>query len=688
MIGLRIINLKICYKKTHNKLCVFLYLCNVWVSQMGQILNLFKRLIFIVKCGKILISWYKITITIHMKIGIKVREKIARTIGQHFTTNEIVNVFSDVNIPTDQTLYAKWRITLDAFSKIETEERFFHILEEFCHPLNFIDLTIRQKFIDELNQILSYENQRIETTERMAKVISLSEKDSDIIEDNNTEAVGLPDINKSTFSEKVIELVANCFCNQLSNWDIRKIITPILEKNPALYNEKAIKGYLIDDMFEENPFWSFNDTLNTIRKKDDEADKHIAEIIETLLHPLNHNADESKTEEIAEKLNKYLRYDNFYIQNTGKDYIVLSEADMIEMHTSSPEFEEQEKQNKKEDEENIRKNKELIRELRDTHQSYIDILEIFCGDTKKPTKELNDAYIFLSNRIEKTIKELGLKTYYLHFHKPFKNDLYSAEMEKIKQGSRLSWDNIRPTLYVVHSDITKILNMTEEDTQMTDEEKKLENITKLISEKRTQKVVSVETQKTMKIEISKMPDLNVRNVEDSIIVKNKKKRTTLPKFPRTEWTKVSITFLDETNILLSDGKSTKPSSFIGMGCEDGRNGRSDENWAFLLKLAKGNGQTPPLSKKERQSEKKQKQKITDILRKIFNNDSDPFETEAGGVYKAKFNIKYNTDEKEKPNNKYSDLENFHSEMTESTQENITYDAKHNINLEAEGEFSQ
>lgn len=43
-----------------------------------------------------------------MALGIKVKEKIARTIGSYFTTNEIVTVFNDKNIPTDTSLYAKW----------------------------------------------------------------------------------------------------------------------------------------------------------------------------------------------------------------------------------------------------------------------------------------------------------------------------------------------------------------------------------------------------------------------------------------------------------------------------------------------------------------------------------------------------------------------------------------------------
>lgn len=107
-----------------------------------------------------------------MKIGVKVKENIARTIAEHFTTNEIVNVFIDANITADQSLSAKWRITLDAFGKISTEEGFFHILEEFCHPLNFEGKeTTRKDFIDALKKILSYEDIEIKTTDKEVEFI-------------------------------------------------------------------------------------------------------------------------------------------------------------------------------------------------------------------------------------------------------------------------------------------------------------------------------------------------------------------------------------------------------------------------------------------------------------------------------------------------------------------------------------
>lgn len=282
-----------------------------------------------------------------MKLGAKVKEKIARTIGEYFTTNEIANVFTDANIPTDKSLYAKWRITLDAFGKITTEECLFHILEEFCHPLNFLEPQIRKNFIEALNSILSYEDFTIQATERTAK----------------------------------------------------------LKSNAQIEKEK--RGYENKLEYELEP------TLDEIN-------------------------------------NMKVKFENDLLADKKK-----------------------------------------IETLRNNHQAYIDIIEIFCRDTKKPTKELNDAYLFLAKKLQETIKELGLRHHEIFIYKPFK-DLYNAEIEwngsgvasEMMLGPKLSWDAIRPSLHKLHSKIIGLYNAIEEDEQMTDDEKRLEEITTLISQKR------------------------------------------------------------------------------------------------------------------------------------------------------------------------------------------------------------
>lgn len=156
----------------------------------------------------------------------------------------------------------------------------------------------------------------------------------------------------------------------------------------------------------------------------------------------------------------------------------------------------------------------------------------------------------------------------------------------------------------------------------------------------------------------------LKNEEKNILVKNKK-RITLPKFRREEWSKISIKFLDDRNFLLSDPRDTKPCSPESIGCLDERTQKPDDAWEFLMRVAKGKGITDPINKIEREKQKKHKQKITDILRTIFENDTDPFEKEKGGVYKAKFSISYIEDNRPKIKEKkeYLDLEKVRKEMT-------------------------
>lgn len=108
-----------------------------------------------------------------MSFNAVVKEKIARTIGDFFTTNQIVNVFDDANIPTDRELFAKWRIILDAFGKMSDQEAGIqHILKVFCHPLHFPDPQIRSNFIEKLNTVLDYEDLKIQPTTKGAEILT------------------------------------------------------------------------------------------------------------------------------------------------------------------------------------------------------------------------------------------------------------------------------------------------------------------------------------------------------------------------------------------------------------------------------------------------------------------------------------------------------------------------------------
>lgn len=317
-----------------------------------------------------------------MKLGARAKEQIARTIGNFFTTNEILNVFTDANIPANRELYAKWHITLDAFSKASGVDAIFGIIEEFCHPLNFKQNPLRRDdFITALNAVLAYDDLEIQSTERTAKVCSAG--GGDIPKDAGTPKKTTPE-NTTPSPEEVEEAFDN--------------------------------------------FGLYDDT--EIPTEDDMKD----------------------TEDIRK----------------------------------------------------ITENKEVVRQLRDFHQMLIDVVEIFCQNLKKPTKELNDSYLFLMRKIQDIVYKLDLqhRFHVINVYRPFK-DLYSAEIEwngagdglDIRLNPRLSWDAVRPSLYKAHSDIVRICAIAEEDSDMSDDQKRLEEIAGLVAEARTKKNAKIEKQR-------------------------------------------------------------------------------------------------------------------------------------------------------------------------------------------------
>lgn len=117
----------------------------------------------------------------NMKINSRAKERIARTFGEYFTTNDITNVFKDFGVQTDESLYAKWRITLDAFSRLSDPDKDIPaVIEDFCHPLNFEGEKVqRETFIETLNDILSYDDLKLVPTEKNVKMVSVEATQSD-----------------------------------------------------------------------------------------------------------------------------------------------------------------------------------------------------------------------------------------------------------------------------------------------------------------------------------------------------------------------------------------------------------------------------------------------------------------------------------------------------------------------------
>lgn len=166
-----------------------------------------------------------------------------------------------------------------------------------------------------------------------------------------------------------------------------------------------------------------------------------------------------------------------------------------------------------------------------------------------------------------------------------------------------------------------------------------------------------------KLEIVAMPELRVKNVEEVTIAKGKK-QIHLPKFKPTDWSKISIRFLDRFNVLITtDKKDVVPSDYESLGFADEKRGKPNMAWALLYGLSKNNGETGKLGVPIPEKIKQQKKHLSDCLKLIFKNGSDPFEdpTETN-TYKIKIELVPPIEDKEP--DKYGTEEYLREKMTE------------------------
>lgn len=154
------------------------------------------------------------------------------------------------------------------------------------------------------------------------------------------------------------------------------------------------------------------------------------------------------------------------------------------------------------------------------------------------------------------------------------------------------------------------------------------------------------TPTVQKIEITAMPELQVRNVEDTTIAKGKK-RVHLPHFKPTDWGKIIIRFIDEQNVVIIADKEQIPSNYEALGFADDKRGKPNTAWGFLRGLADHNGETLPLPTPIPDNIKQHKRQLADRLKTIFKNDTDPFyEPTDTRTYRIKITVIPPTNERE------------------------------------------
>lgn len=284
---------------------------------------------------------------------------------------------------------------------------------------------------------------------------------------------------KCTLTNKVLELVAREVGECFTGNEIVALLKDF--------------GFVESQINYPNTKWvTVLEAFNLLRNTEEEPDIEISKLIAVFLNPLNHEPNADKAHKLAEEVKRFLAYNRVEVMFDGDEYFVLPPSEQTDWDDVDDFF-----RGKRAEEVQIKgpEIKEDLYQLRTYHQAYIDLLEMFCDNIKKPKPEHNEMYVWLSNKIPKLIEQLKLQHNKIDFYRPFVGDLYSAELEwngdeskiEFRIGPKLSWDAIRPKLNNVHSQIDGLILSMEDESSMTDDEKILESITALVADHRAKK---------------------------------------------------------------------------------------------------------------------------------------------------------------------------------------------------------
>lgn len=385
--------------------------------------------------------------------------------------------------------------------------------------------------------------------------------------------------------------------------------------------------------------------------------------ITTFLHPLNFGADESISQELITEFNKYLQYDGYEIvtSDDGDGYKLTSiengrkikplskpvptsipdpmgvtARDLADPITIAEDYSE------RSEEEAERLKQPIVADAlavaREAYKTLMAITSSFCHDPNSPSRDLNSAYIALSQEASKTLTAFcgDMSTFEIYSFDEYKKNnfgipfssLYKAELEFKNKKKELNWNEIRP-------EMNAVLGQIEDFCQTA-------NAPEVISEPRIQKIIGdamlilsqiaaerkgvdhAEHRQPIQMEIIKIPELQMRNADEGTIVKGTK-RVHLPKFKPTDWSNITIRFIDDRNVIIKVAKKEQVlSDYDSLGFANEKRDTPNRAWHFFLELAKNNGSTSILPVPIPDTIKQLKKQLSDRLKTIFKNDTDPF----------------------------------------------------------------
>jgi len=386
------------------------------------------------------------------------------------------------------------------------------------------------------------------------------------------------------------------------------------------------------------------------------ANRMLYKIIENSIHPLFFEGDEEKTGQVREKYNTWLKYDNVQIsKDDGKIYIgpTKEERDMGFDDWFSSDGETYEPTGHVISPDDVAKLWVLWSQL-------VQVVSAHQKDTQLNNNELEKLYLEIIGKAEEIIFWGEVGTIKEKYKRPF-TSLSTAEIETKAKGMNRPMELVGNFLIEITSlnpYPPKVSKETEEQDELI---KRVLLATKVSTHVESMNLPSLQqnapTDKTIKIEITKMPTVKTY-IE--------KQQTQFGEFPYkipsgTTWENIIFQFTSEDFVTISVAGHSHQTGYADMGFVDSRTGKPNFQWALLLVLSKNNGLLEPSSSDAKDKYKKQKQLLSERLKKYFSIEYDPFEPYKRG-YKIKMTITPPTIAPQQ-NNQVNEVDEIFSELS-------------------------
>jgi hypothetical protein len=375
---------------------------------------------------------------------------------------------------------------------------------------------------------------------------------------------------------KTLELIAKELEKCYTVSEIVRLLESVgVERN--FIDDSVAKWRIFYDIFEE---LSISNDLN---------DRDLLfKIIVEAIHPLNLGDNQIKSNELRNKFNNYLNYDNlgFFADRDG-NYTIMGMPSKEEQDKAMKEITKEMMKSKENELKFLQKpeNKEKISTLRKAYQVLINIVEIFCENHSKQTNELdklNNVYINIKKIITDMVWDLHLtwkkinefdRVYRLnHYCIPFIN-LFTAEAEYKDKGVPLSWNIIRSQMYATYGEIdeiyqkiggTDILPAPDKQKQLNDAILYLSELKEKI-EKDQNKIKGIEEQADLKESLTQDKNFGGAQKERQSLLEVSDKDA--KPYTKVIDGKGYLKFYKEGEKILIGGKNTRPFRLLQCLCE-------------------------------------------------------------------------------------------------------------------------